>query len=116
MRLIQITEEDKNELSQLGHNAIKSVQEFLECMDKVTDGQISREMAEFYGERQGVRGTGPYSRYNRRDSGGFNERRPMMRGGETPTYYNERGRFEDAERYESPAESEHMRYGNRYDY
>ena len=69
MRIVQITEQDKMELSELGHRAVKSVHEFLECLDRVTGGQISQEMAEYYGERQGVKGTGPYSRYNRRDGG-----------------------------------------------
>ena len=52
MRIIQITEQDKMELSELGHRAVKSVHEFLECLDKVTDGQISQEMADYYGERE----------------------------------------------------------------
>ena len=96
MRIIQITEQDKMELSELGHRAVKSVHEFLECLDKVTDGQISQEMADYYGERRGVPGTG--GRYNRREGGGYGEREhyPMMqeRGG-----YGERGS-----------------YGNRYGY
>lgn len=125
MRIIQITERDKMELSELGHKAIKSVHEFLECLDKVTDGQISQEMAEYYGERQGVKGTGPYSRYNRRESGGnqgnfgerngYNEHYPVMPGGYMPPYFGTRepqmpsGGYGERSGYGG-------NYNNRYDY
>lgn len=67
LRIVQITERDKEELSELGCEAVEAVHEFLECLDKVTDGQISEEMAERYGERRGVPGTGRYRRrYGRR--------------------------------------------------
>ena len=62
MRIVQITEQDKMELGELGHKAVESMHEFLECLDKVSGGQISQEMAERYGERRGVRGTGRYAR------------------------------------------------------
>ena len=48
MRIIQITEKDKMELSELGQNAVEAVQEFLECLDNVTDGEISEAMAKRY--------------------------------------------------------------------
>lgn len=103
MRIIQISEQDKMELSELGHNAVKSVHEFLECLDKVTDGQISQEMADRYGERRGVRGTGPYSQYNRRgnDFEGYGER-----GG-----YGERSGYSERGGY-----GERSGYGSRYGY
>lgn len=93
MRIVQITEQDKMELSELGRKAVESVHEFLECLDKVTDGQISQEMAEYYGERRGVPGTGRYGRrdggsYGRRDGGGgYGERSGGSGGGG----YGERG-------------------------
>lgn len=102
MRIIQITEQDKMELSELGHRAVKSVHEFLECLDKVTDGQISQEMADYYGERRGVPGTG--GRYNRRE-GGYAERYPMMQ---------ERGGYGEREHY--PMMQERGGYSNRYGY
>lgn len=108
MRIIQITEQDKMELSELGHRAVKSVHEFLECLDKVTDGQISQEMAEYYGERRGVLGTG--GRYNRRE-GGYGERYPMMQ---------ERSGYGEREHYpmmqERSGYGERGGYGNRYGY
>ena len=102
MRIIQITEQDKMELSELGRRAVKSVHEFLECLDRVTDGQISQEMAEYYGERRGVPGTG--GRYNRRE-GGEREHYPMMQ---------ERSGYGEREHY--PMMQERSSYGNRYGY
>ena len=129
MRILQITEQDKMELSELGHRAVKSVHEFLECLDKVTDGQISQEMAEYYGERQGAKGTGPYSRYNRRDGnqggygergGGYNEHYPAMPGGYMPPYFGTRSpRVMPPESYGERGgygERGQGGYNNRYEY
>lgn len=94
LRIIQITEKDKMELGEKAHYAVKAVHQFLECLDKVSEGQISQEMPEYYGERRGVPGTGRYSRYNRRDGG-----------------YGERGDYDMRD-----GEHGYGNYGNRYDY
>lgn len=109
MRIVQITEQDKMELSELGHKAVKAVHEFLECMDRVTDGEISQEMADYYGERRGVPGTG---RYARRDGGGYNER-----GGYGS--YGERRGVPGTGRYarrDNPDWEEEQNYHNRFGY
>lgn len=110
LRIIQITEKDKMELGEKAHHAVKAVHQFLECLDKVSEGQISQEMAEYYGERRGVPGTGRYSRYNRRD-GGYGERGDynMRDGG-----YGERGDYNM--RDGGYGERGYGNYGNRYDY
>lgn len=67
LRVIEITEKDKHELGELGCEAVEAIHEFLECLDEVTDGQISEDMAERYGERRGVPGSGRRRRrYDRR--------------------------------------------------
>lgn len=113
MKIVQITEKDKMELSELGQDAIDAMQEFLECLDKVTDGQISEAMAQRYGERRGVPGSGR-GRYARR----MGERRGVAgtgRYGRRSGDYNQRY----GEHY-SPEDEEEMyderSYGNRYDY
>lgn len=110
MRIIQVTEQDKRELSELGTQAVHAVHAFLECMDKVTDGQISQEMAERYGERRGVPGTGRYSRYNRRD-GGYGERDGGY--GERDGGYGERYPMMRNEGYDDEREREHGDFGER---
>lgn len=111
MRIIQITEHDKEELSELGTKLVDSAHAFLECLDRTSGGQISQEMADRYGERRGVPGTGRYSRYNRRgggynERGDYGERYPMERGyGER--YPMERGDY---------GERENERRGNRFSY
>lgn len=116
MRIVQITEKDKMELSELGQEAIDAVQEFLECLDKVTDGQISEAMAQRYGERRGVPGSGR-SRYGRR----MGERRGVAgtgrygrRGGGYGQRYGEH--YEEDEEEEEFGERSGGGYGNRYDY
>lgn len=111
MRIVQITEQDKMELSDLGHRAVEATHAFLECLDKVTDGQISQEMAERYGERRGVPGTGRYSRYNRRDNYDYGERRPMMRDD-----YNERDDYGERGNYGERGGYGERRGTGRYDY
>lgn len=109
LRIIQITEKDKHELSELGREALESMHEFLECLDHVTGGQISEEMEDHYGERRGVAGTG---RYGRR----MEERRGVAGTGRygrryTPEHYGEH--------YTEDGGREHYGerdYGNRYDY
>lgn len=73
LRIAQITEKDKHELGELGYRAVKAVHAFLECLDEVSDGQISEEMKQQYGTRQGVRGTGPYGRGNYRDEADYRD-------------------------------------------
>lgn len=117
MRIIQITEQDKMELSELGQKAVKYMHEFLECLDKTTGGEISQEMAERYGERRGVRGTGRYGRregsYGMRDSS-YGERRGVPgtgRYGRRDGGYNERY---PEEYYDE--RNEGGGYNTRYDY
>lgn len=107
LRIIQITEKDKMELGEKAHYAVKAVHQFLECLDKVSEGQISQEMSEYYGERRGVPGTGRYSRYNRRDSGYVGRGDYNMRNGG----YGERGDYDMRD-----DERGYGNYGNRYDY
>lgn len=119
LRIIQITEEDKIELAELGREALDSMYEFLECLDDVTDGQISDEMKKRFSERRGVPGSGRgrsrYSRrmgerrgvpgtgrYGRREGGGSGG------GGSYGQHYSE-----DEEYEERGGEGG---YGNRYDY
>ena len=124
LRIIQITEKDKIELGESAHHAVKAVHQFLECLDKVSEGQISQEMARYYGERRGVPGTGRYSgRYNKRD-GGYGERSNYNTrdGG-----YGERGDYNMRDSGYDERSDYNMRdggygergygnYGNRYDY
>lgn len=116
LRIVQITEKDKMELAELGREALDSMHEFLECLDEVTDGQISDEMRERYSERRGVPGSGRgrygrrmgerrgvagTGRYGRREGGGGG-------GGSYGQHYPE-----DEEFGERGGEGG---YGNRYDY
>ena len=120
MRIIQITEKDKMELSELGQDAVEAVQEFLECLDKVTDGEISEAMAKRYGERRGVPGSGR-GRYGRR----MGERRGVAGTGR----YGRReggggGGYGQRDVEHSPEDEEDEccerggggGYGNRYEY
>lgn len=117
MKIVQITEKDKMELSELGQDAVDAMQEFLECLDKVTDGQISEAMARRYGERRGVPGSGR-GRYGRR----MGERRGVAGTGR---YGRSSGGSDGySQRYGEhyPPEEDEMYdergggYGNRYDY
>lgn len=121
MRIVQITEQDKAELSELGTQAVHAMHAFLECLDKTTDGQISQEMAERYGERRGVPGTGRYSRYNRRDGGGYGGGYGERDGGSYGGGYGERYPMMREEGYERERERERGDFGerrgnSRYDY
>lgn len=114
MRIIQITDQDKTELSELGTRAVKYMHAFLECLDKTTGGEIGQEMAERYGERygerRGVRGTG---RYGRRDEGGnFGERRGVPGTGR----YARRDNFGEHYPEEYDERYDMGGYNTRYDY
>lgn len=125
MRIIQITEKDKMELSELGQDAVEAVQEFLECLDKVTEGEISEAMAKRYGERRGVPGSGR-GRYSRR----MGERRGVAgtgrygrrEGGGGGSGYGQRMGERYGEHYPEDEEEEFGErsggggYGNRYEY
>ena len=119
LRIIQITEKDKIELGESAHHAVKAVHQFLECLDKVSEGQISQEMARYYGERRGVPGTGRYSgRYNKRD-GGYGERNDYnMRDGSygERSDYNMRDMRDGGYDERSDYNMHGGGYGNRYDY
>lgn len=125
MRIIQITEEDKMELSELGEKVTMYMHEFLKCLDKTTGGEISEEMAKRYsqrsnfGERRGVPGTGRYARrdggYNQRSS--FGERRGVpgtgryaRRDNSYAEHYPEEYSEQYDERYDEGG------YNTRYDY
>lgn len=117
IRIVELAEEDKNELSELGYEALEATQAFLECLDKVTDGQIGEEMQAKYGQRRGVPGSGRNrGRYGRRNGGGggsMGQRRGVAGTGR----YGRR--HDDDEEYEDDEEEYGSRgggYGNRYDY
>lgn len=116
MRIVQITEKDKVELSELGQEAIESMQEFLECLDRVTNGQISEAMAQRYGERRGVPGSGK-GRYNHRIGecrGVAGTGRYSRRSGGGSDGYGQRygEHYDEEEMYDE----RNGGYGNRYDY
>lgn len=114
-KIVQITEEDKMELSELGGEALEAMHAFLECLDKVTDGQISQEMMERYGNRRGVPGTGRYGRRsmlgNRRGVPGSGRRGNYRRPESMEEMYEMDER--DGGGYGSRGD---YGYGNRYDY
>ena len=118
LRMI-ITEEDKQELEELGYEAVEAVHKFLDCLDQKSDGQISDEMRRRYSERRGVPGTG---RYGRRDDI-LNERRGVPgtgRYGRRDDDFNRRQNYRDDEMERERMERERMEtrggYGSRYEY
>ena len=64
--IVKISQDKVHDLSENIEKGLRYIGKAMQCVDEMQQEDM-QEMGERMGMRQGVRGTGPYSRYGRRD-------------------------------------------------
>lgn len=92
--IVKISQDKVHDLSENIGKGLRYIGKAMQCVDEMQQEEM-QDMNERMGMRQGVRGTGPYSRYGRRDDWdndmdpemGMRNMGMRMRGGYRDPYY-----------------------------
>lgn len=71
--IVKISQDKVTDLSENIEKALRYAGKAMQCVQAMQSSDME-ELNERFGMRQGVRGTGPYGRYGRRDEFGYGRR------------------------------------------